>query len=134
MSNQTLLCFDYGEKRIGTAIGQTVSATASELQILKTNNGKPDWDSISRLIDEWAPDRLIVGLPLTLEGERQEATNAAERFARQLKGRFKLSVDMVHEQLSTFEARRELKSTRELDAVAARLILETWLKENIDKA
>ena len=134
MSNQTLLCFDYGEKRIGTAIGQTVSATASELQILKTNNGKPDWDSISRLIDEWAPDRLIVGLPLTLEGERQEATDAAERFARQLKGRFKLSVDMVHEQLSTFEARRELKSTRELDAVAARLILETWLKENIDKA
>ena len=130
MTNQTLLCFDYGEKRIGTAVGQTVSATATELQTINVKNGKPDWDGIQCLINEWQPSILIVGRPLTLEGEQQEMTVAAERFSRQLKGRFKINVEMIEEQLSSYEARRELKSTYDLDAVAARLILETWLSEN----
>ena len=85
------------------------------------------------LIEEWRPDKLIVGHPFTLEGERQEMTDAAEKFGRQLEGRFKLPVELIEEQLSSYEARRELKSTRDLDAVAARLILETWLRENIDQ-
>ncbi len=131
MKNQTLLCFDCGKKRIGVAVGQTVTATASELEIIKTINNKPDWDSISRLISEWSPDRLIVGKPLQLDGSRQEMTDIAERFSRQLEGRYKLPVEMIDEQLTSYEARRELKSTRDLDAVAARLILETWFSENI---
>ncbi len=128
--NITLLCFDCGKKRIGAAVGQTVTATASELEIIKTINNKPDWESISRLIKEWSPDRLIVGKPLQLDGSRQEMTDIAERFSRQLEGRYKLPVEMMEEQLSSYEARRELKSTRDLDAVAARLILETWFSEN----
>ncbi len=131
MNNQTLLCFDCGKKRIGTAVGQTVTATASELEIIKTINNKPNWESISRLIKEWSPDRLIVGKPLQLDGSRQEMTDIAERFSRQLEGRYKIPVEMMEEQLSSYEARRELKSTRDLDAVAARLILETWFSENI---
>ncbi len=131
MKNQTLLCFDCGKKRIGTAVGQTVTATASELEIIKTINNKPNWESISRLIKEWSPDRLIVGKPLQLDGSRQEMTDIAERFSRQLEGRYKIPVEMMEEQLSSYEARRELKSTRDLDAVAARLILETWFSENI---
>lgn len=130
MNNQTLLCFDCGKKRIGTAVGQTITATASELEIIKTINEKPDWENISRLIKEWSPDRLVVGKPLQLDGSRQEMTDLAERFSRQLEGRYHLPVDLIEEQLSSYEARRELKSTRELDAVAARLILETWLSEN----
>ena len=130
MKNQTLLCFDCGIKRIGTAVGQTITATATELEIINTINNKPDWDNISRLIKEWSPDRLVVGKPLQLDGSRQEMTALAERFSRQLEGRYHLPVDLVEEQLSSYEARRELKSTRELDAVAARLILETWLNEN----
>ncbi len=128
--NITLLCFDCGKKRIGAAVGQTITATASELEIIKSINGKPDWESISRLIKEWSPDRLVVGKPLQLDGSRQEMTDIAERFSRQLEGRYHLPVDLIEEQLSSYEARRELKSTRELDAVAARLILETWLSEN----
>lgn len=130
MSNQTLLCFDCGIKRIGTAVGQTITSTATALEIIKTINNKPDWDSISRLIKEWGPDRLIVGKPFHLDGSRQEMTNIAERFSRQLEGRYKIPVEMIEEQLSSYEARRELKSTYDLDAVAARLILETWLSEN----
>ena len=128
--NITLLCFDCGKKRIGAAVGQTITATASELEIINTINGKPDWESISRLIKEWSPDRLVVGKPLQLDGSRQEMTDIAERFSRQLEGRYHLPVELIDEQLSSYEARRELKSTRELDAVAARLILETWLSEN----
>lgn len=133
MKNQTLLCFDYGAKRIGTAVGQTVTATATALEIIKVVNKKPNWEKIEHLIGEWRPDKLIVGHPFTLEGDRQEMTDAAEKFGRQLEGRFKLPVELIEEQLSSYEARRELKSTRNLDAVAARLILETWLSENIDQ-
>jgi putative Holliday junction resolvase len=130
VSNQTLLCFDCGKKRIGVAVGQTITATATELEIIKSINDKPDWESISRLIKEWNPDRIIVGKPLQLDGSRQEMTDIAERFSRQLEGRYHIPAEMMEEQLSSYEARRELKSTRELDAVAARLILETWLSEN----
>ena len=130
MSNQTLLCFDCGIKRIGTAVGQTITSTATALEIIKTINNKPDWNSISRLIDEWGPDLLIVGKPYQLDGSRQEMTDIAERFSRQLEGRYQIKVEMIEEQLSSYEARRELKSTYDLDAVAARLILETWLSEN----
>ena len=130
MSNQTLLCFDCGIKRIGTAVGQTITSTATALEIIKTINNKPDWNSISRLIDEWGPDLLIVGKPYQLDGSRQEMTDHAERFSRQLEGRYQIKVEMIEEQLSSYEARRELKSTYDLDAVAARLILETWLSEN----
>ncbi len=129
----TLLCFDCGKKRIGTAVGQTISSTATALETIKTINNKPDWENISHLIKEWSPDRLVVGKPLQLDGSRQEMTELAERFSRQLEGRFHLPVEMIEEQLSSYEARRELKSTYDLDAVAARLILETWLSENIDK-
>lgn len=131
MSNkQTLLCFDCGKKRIGAAVGQTITATATELEIIKSINNKPDWESITRLIKEWSPDRIIVGKPLQLDGTPQEMTEIAERFSRQLQGRYQLPVEMIDEQLSSYEARRELKSTYDLDAVAARLILETWLSEN----
>jgi len=133
VKNQTLLCFDYGKKRIGSAVGQTITATATALEIIKVVNKKPNWENIEHLIEEWRPDKLIVGHPFTLDGERQEMTDAAEKFGRQLEGRFKLPVELIEEQLSSYEARRELKSTRDLDAVAARLILETWLSENIDQ-
>jgi putative Holliday junction resolvase len=130
VSNQTLLCFDYGIKRIGTAVGQTITSTATALEIIKTINNKPDWNSITRLINEWGPDLLIIGKPYQLDGSRQEMTDIAERFSRQLEGRYQIKVEMIEEQLSSYEARRELKSTYDLDAVAARLILETWLSEN----
>ena len=132
MNNQTLLCFDNGEKRIGVAVGQSVTSSATALQTIPVVNKKPDWEKIRILVSEWAPDKFIVGHPLTLEGERQKMTDAAEHFSRQLEHRFKLSVDLISEQLSSYEARRELKSTRDLDPTSARLILETWLGENTE--
>ena len=130
MYNKTLLCFDYGEKRIGVAVGQTVTSTATALQTVLVINKKPDWEAIKILIDEWKPDKFNVGHPFTLHGTRQKMTDAAERFSRQLKHRFKLPVDLIDEQLSSYEAQQELKSTRNLDPTSAKLILETWFREN----
>ena len=130
MHNKTLLCFDYGEKRIGVAVGQTVTSTATALQTVLVINKKPDWEAIKILIDEWKPDKFIVGHPFTLHGTRQKMTDAAERFSRQLKHRFKLPVDLIDERLSSYEAQHELKSTRNLDPTSAKLILETWFREN----
>ncbi len=130
MYKKTLLCFDYGEKRIGVAVGQTVTSTATALQTVLVINKKPDWEAIKILIDEWKPDKFIVGHPFTLHGTRQKMTDAAERFSRQLKHRFKLPVDLIDEQLSSSEAQQELKSTRNLDPTSAKLILETWFREN----
>lgn len=130
MNEQTLLCFDYGKKRIGVAVGQTVTRTATALETVRANSGKPDWNRIGRLIEQWQPDKLLVGRPLTLAGEKQQMTLATEKFSRRLQTRYGLVVEMIEEQLSSFAARREFKSTRHLDPVAAKLILETWLYEN----
>ncbi len=129
MSEQTLLGFDFGEWKIGVAVGQTRTATATALHILKSHNKKPDWESISTLIQEWQPDALVVGVPLTLYGEEQFMTIAAKRFARQLHGRYKLPVHEAEERLSTREAQNELGTDKNVDAVAAQIILEDWLSE-----
>lgn len=130
MSARTLLGFDYGTKRIGVAVGQTLTRSATPVAIVGYIRGKPDWQHIDRLIDEWAPGELVVGIPLCMDNERQAMTEASERFARQLEGRFHLSVHHVDERLSSREAGDRLKSTRNIDAVAAQVILETWFSQS----
>ena len=128
MKNETLLCFDVGEKRIGTAVGQTVTGTATPLETIAVKNNKPDWDRISQLIQQWQPDKLVVGYPLQMDDNRQPMTERSERFVRQLDGRYHLPVETIDERLSSYEARQRIKSTRNVDPVAAQVILETWLE------
>ncbi len=130
---KTLLCFDFGSKRIGIAVGQSVTQTASPLQTVRNKNNKPDWNGIEKLIKEWQPDALIVGVPLNTMGEVQEMTIASEKFMRQLHGRFHLPVYGIDEYLSSFEAMQRMGRTTDLDSVAAQAILETWLTENQNK-
>ena len=130
MTGKTLLGFDFGQWKIGIAVGQTLTNTATPLDILKSHNRKPDWQAIEALIQEWQPDALVVGVPLNMYGEEQEMTKAARKFCRQLQGRFKLEVLEADERLSSREAGNLLKTDRNVDAVAAGLILETWMNEN----
>lgn len=132
MKLSTLLCFDFGSKRIGVAVGQTVTGTATPLLTLAAHNYKPDWGVIAGLIADWRPDALIVGVPLTLHGGSQEMTGAAARFARQLQGRFHLPVYGMDERFSTLEARERAAgaSDREIDAIAAQTILESWMRDH----
>lgn len=127
---KTLLCFDYGSKRIGVAVGQAITGTATPLQVINVYNNQPEWDRIQQMIKDWQPEALIVGIPVQMDDSRQEMTTAAERFVRQLEGRFHLPVFGVDERLSTFEAKNRSGMETEIDSIAAQAILETWLAEN----
>ncbi|HFD92726.1 MAG TPA: Holliday junction resolvase RuvX [Gammaproteobacteria bacterium] len=133
---RTLLAFDFGSKKIGIAVGQELTRTARPLTILRNIGGKPDWAGITRLIDEWRPDALVVGLPLNMDGTGQDMTRAAKRFANQLQGRYHLPVFQADERLSTRAAQQMIRERggaepREgVDALAAQLILETFFGEN----
>jgi len=126
----TLLCFDFGSKRIGVAVGQTVTGTASPLLTITSHNNKPDWEKIQEVITDWRPEAVIVGIPLTMHGTTQVMTEAAERFARRIEGRFHVPVYRMDERLSTFEARERAGDDADLDAVAAQAILESWMHDN----
>jgi len=135
---QRVLGFDYGTRQIGVAVGQTLTGSAQPLLVLKARDGVPDWQQIARLLDEWKPDALIVGLPLNMDGTPSEMSRRAEKFARRLEGRYQLRVHCVDERLSTFEAKQSLRDSRRtpssyrddpVDALAAALLLQTWLSE-----
>lgn len=126
---RTLLAFDYGKRRIGVAVGQTLTATATPLAIVPCRRRGPDWREIARLIARWQPAALIVGIPLNMDGTEQPMTRAARHFARQLEQRYGLPVHGVDERLSSVEARARRQSPGDLDAIAAQVILETWLAE-----
>ena len=126
----TLLAFDYGERRIGVAVGERAALTASPLAIVQVRNGRPDWQTLDGLVAEWAPAALIVGLPVEMDGSRHPLAARAERFARRLQERYRLPAHMSDERLSSCEARSRATDPRApLDALAAQVILEGWLNQ-----
>ena len=128
----TLIGFDYGEVRIGVAVGQTLTGTATPLETIAVSNGNPDWARIDQIIAEWQPRALVVGDPLHMDGTPQYMTQAANAFADTLARRYRLPVYRADERLSSWEAKGRLKDTRNLDPIAAQAILETWLSEHAD--
>jgi putative holliday junction resolvase len=135
---KTLLAFDYGTKNIGIACGQTISGTANALAPLKAKDGIPDWAHLEKIINEWQPDLVLVGLPLNMDDSESELSQRARKFANRLHGRFGVKIEMVDERLTSFEAKGEVMSRggsrnykeNPVDSIAARLILEAWLASN----
>lgn len=132
---ECVVAFDYGTRFIGVAVGQSVTRTASPLAAIPAKDGTPDWNRIEALLKEWQPQRLVVGLPLNMDGTPSDMSQRAEKFARRLHGRFGLPVEMCDERLSSFEARGEMLAQdrgnrdfreRGVDSLSARLILEDW--------
>ena len=130
----TLLGFDYGTHKIGVAVGQTLTASAAPLTTVRAVRERPDWEAIGKLIRHWQPDALVVGLPLNMDDSEAEVAPAARRFAHQLEGRFRLPVHLTDERLTSREASdrwgKRVRRIEELDAFAAKLILETWLNDH----
>lgn len=132
----TYLGFDFGLKRIGVAVGQTLTRSATALKIVPANNGLPRWEDIDLLINEWQPQGLVVGLPLNIDGSDMPVTEDAKRFVRRLKGRYNLPVQMCDERLTTKAAKERMYANKQalkrvaVDAVAAELILQQWLGQN----
>ena len=136
--SDTYLGFDFGNKKIGVAVGQTTTATASPLQTIRSINQNPDWRIISQLIAEWRPAGLVVGISRQVDGSDNMITPRMLKFCRQLEGRYQLPVYQQDETLSTFEAKQLLfdevsvnaaKLWAVQDQLAAQLILQTWLNE-----
>ncbi|NOT13069.1 MAG: Holliday junction resolvase RuvX [Methylococcaceae bacterium] len=132
----TYLGFDFGNKKIGVAVGQTTTATASPLQTLRSINQNPDWHSIGKLIQEWRPVGIVVGISRQNDGSDNPITPRMLKFCRQLEGRYQLPVYQQDEALSTFEAKQLLFDDLSVsasrlwevqDQLAAQLILQSWL-------
>ncbi|GAB2890542.1 Holliday junction resolvase RuvX [Microbulbifer echini] len=132
----TALAFDFGTRSIGLAFGQSLTASARELAPLPAKDGKPDWDKVQQLIDEWRPHYLLVGLPLNMDGSESEFGARARKFGQRLHGRSGLPVEMIDERLSTRAAKEEAAERGHrgnfaqdpVDSIAARIILEDWLR------
>jgi len=132
------LAFDFGLRRIGVAVGQTTTCTASKLETVR-NGRSPDWSAIDRLVREWRPQQLLVGLPLGPEGDETDMSKACRQFGEALTERYGLPVNFADERLSSKAAesrfaelradgRLRRKNADQLDAISAQIILENWLQ------
>ena len=126
---QSFLGFDYGTRRIGVAAGNSLLKTAQPLATVVAR-GDARFAAIGRLVAEWRPDALVVGVPLHPDGAAHDNTRRARAFGRQLHGRFGLPVHEVDERYSTTEALAEggRAAARDTDAAAAAIILEQYLR------
>ena len=136
---ETVIAFDFGLRRIGVAVGQQVTNSASPLDVVQVGDDGPDWHRIDTLISEWRPDRIIVGIPAHEDGSPSEIGKHARAFANALQ-KFELPVETVDERYSSLEAESLLKMQRAdglrgritkgmIDSSAAMLIAERWLKK-----
>jgi putative Holliday junction resolvase len=137
----TYLGFDFGQRRIGVAVGEREPLASFPLATLNARAGHPDWQAIADLIKTWQPDALVIGIPVHMDGSGQPVTRAARRFAHQLKQRFELPVHEADERLSSRNARelhraqraagkRTRKTAGDEDRIAASLILKDWLTQH----
>ena len=133
---QTLLGFDFGTKSIGVATGQMITATAQPINAIKANDGIPNWDTVEKVIKEWQPDLVVVGLPLNMDGTEQMITQRAKKFANRLNGRFGVNIALQDERLTTASAKEfiferggfKALDKGKVDSVSAALILESWME------
>ena len=134
----SILAFDFGTKRMGVAIGQRITGTATALTPIKAKDGIPNWEQLALLIKEWQPDAFVVGLPLNMDGTESEMSRRASKFARRLNGRYHKPSFTHDERLSSFEAKGEVIrhsgerdfGAHSVDGLAACIILESWMAAN----
>lgn len=136
---ETVIAFDFGLRRIGVAVGQQVTSSASPLAVIGTGKNGPDWRQIESVVNEWRPQRLIVGMPTHADGSPSTLSEAVNGFIDDL-ARFALPIETVDERYTSVEAESILKSQRAegrrgkikkemIDSRAAMLIAERWLKK-----
>src|SRR5262245_31626306 len=137
---RTVLSFDYGLRRIGVAVGNTLTGTAEALATIAAQDGEPDWAAIDRCVADWRPAAIIAGVPYNMSARNDRLTQAALRFADGLGQRYGIEVPRVDERLTSREAEDELRERRrsgakskrvqrgDVDREAARLLLLQWLR------
>jgi putative Holliday junction resolvase len=139
-ATRTVLSFDYGLRRIGVAVGNTLTGTAEALATIDAFDGEPDWRAIGRCVADWRPAAIVVGVPYNMAGQNAGITTAALRFADRLGEQYGIEVYRVDERLSSREAEDDLRERRrsgsktrrvrrgDVDREAARILLLQWLR------
>jgi putative Holliday junction resolvase len=137
---ELILGFDYGTRRIGVACGNSLTGAAHALKTL-LHATEPPWDEIEKLVTEFSPARLVVGLPYNMDGTETTLTPVVRRFAKQLGARFNRPVELIDERLSSRAAADELRDARaqgrmrrrvtrsDVDMTAAKVLVEQWLRQ-----
>jgi putative Holliday junction resolvase len=127
-----IVAFDFGTKKIGVAVGQTATYTSSPLQVVLNKDDKVNWNEISRLLNEWKPELIIIGKPLNMDGTDSEIMKQVERFYQKLKKIYDTNYEYIDERLTTFEARQILEDTNinNVDANAAKILIDNWFEMN----
>ena len=137
-----VLAFDFGTRRLGVASGQEMLGTGQAVAMLPARDGVPDWQQIESLLKEWQPDLVVVGLPLNMDDTENDMCARARKFGKRLHGRFHVTVEMVDERLTSYEAKGDVMAeggSRDygrhgVDDRAAVLILETWFNQQSGEA
>jgi putative Holliday junction resolvase len=124
---RTFLAFDYGLKRVGVAVGNSFTRQAQPLETISAE-GKARFVQIAKLVAEWRPDALVIGVPFHPDGAEHDNTVRARQFGRQLSGRYHLPVHEVDERYSTTEAKAD--GARDLDAAAAAIVLQQYFNNH----
>ena len=136
-AHEAVLAIDFGLRNMGVAVGNTLSRTAQPLAIINARDGVPDWDALAKFIEEWQPQRVVVGHPLNMDGTESDISKRVMKFARQIEGRYQRIVTLVDERLSSREAKAAALASghngdfaaKPIDDEAAAIILSTWLNE-----
>jgi len=139
MAAHTLLGFDFGERRIGLAVGDRETGLCSPLTTVHSKDGSIDWEAIGKIIDEWKPAACVVGVPVHMDGSESPMTQRAAKFGRQLHGRFAVTVHEADERSTSRQAESIIRDNRskggrrraqkgDSDKIAATLILQHWLE------
>ena len=137
-SDEIFLGIDFGTKYIGIASGQKITGTASPLRSIAAKDGKPDWQNLDKIISEWKPAALIVGLPKHLDGTEHRLTRITRKFISALRKRYQMPIYDVNEQYTTKSAKEMIFDVggykalqkEDIDSIAAKYILESWLNNN----
>ena len=146
MTARTVIAFDFGSKRLGIAVGQELTKTATPLTTLRLSSGSTpsdsDWLAIDALINDWQPQAAVVGLPLTADGQETVVTRGAKAFGEALQKRYNLETYWIDERLTSAEAESMIASSPkarksahrdkgEIDRMAAKIILESWFNQQV---
>ena len=137
-----ILSFDFGTKKIGIAVGQTITQSSSPLTVIFNKENKVNWQEISQIVSEWKPDLLLIGKPLNMDGTDSDIMTLVEKFTNKLAKLTNIKCEYVDERLTSFEARQNFKELmiennksikkEIIDANAAKILIDNWFNQNVD--
>ena len=130
-----ILAFDFGTKKIGVAVGQTITKSSSPLAVVFNKDNRVNWDQILEIINEWQPQLMLIGKPLNMDGTPSDMMKQVNKFYTKLQKETNIACELVDERLTSFEAKQlaeaDSKSTR-IDNLAAKIFLDNWMEHHVN--